>query len=48
MSGFCYNYVEEGNKMNKFIAGLCCGFVIVLGLIHISNMKKNEKALPEE
>jgi len=34
--------------MNKFIAGVCCGFVIVLGLIHIANLKKNNTVQPED
>jgi len=40
--------MKEGLKMSKFIAGICCGVVIVLGFIHIAYLKKNEKAQPED
>ena len=34
--------------MSKFLAGVCCGVVIVLGFIHISYLKRNREAQPEE
>jgi len=34
--------------MTKFLIGLCCGAVIVGGLIHIAYLRKNKKALPED
>ena len=34
--------------MSKFIAGVCCGVVIVLGFIHISYLKKKSNAQPED
>ena len=34
--------------MSKFIAGICCGVVIVLGFIHISYLRKSKDIQPDE